>query len=247
MKDTQLIDWLTYLKLAYFRDNHDQLAQQAAQKSWSHLDYLNRLVEGETHSRQDRATQRRIRVAGFPVIKTFEEFNWTWPTKINRAQIQHLFTLSFLKEHTNVVFMGRTGIGKSHLATALAYQACLHGNNVLFTTAMDMVNTLNAAQASNRLKSEIKKYLKPQLLFIDELGYLPIDKIGADLIFQVLSQRYEKGSTLITTNQAYKNWIKTFNNDASLTSALLDRLLHHVQTIRIEGKSYRMKDQIEEP
>ena len=216
MKDTQLIDWLTYLKLAYFRDHHDPLAQQAAQKSWSHLDYLNRLVEGETHSRQDRATQRRIRVAGFPVIKTLEQFNWTWPTKVNRAQIQHLFTLSFLKEHANVVFMGRTGLGKTHLATALAYQACLGGNTVLFTTAMDLVNTLNAAQASNRLKSEIKKYLKPQLLFIDELGYLPIDKIGADLIFQVLSQRYEKGSTLITTNQTYKNWVKTFNNDASL-------------------------------
>jgi len=138
-------------------------------------------------------------------------------------------------------------IGKTHLATALAYEACLSGQTVLFTTAIDIVNTLTAAQATNRLKAELKKYLSPHVLQVDELGYLPIDKIGADLLFQVFSQRYEHGSTILTTNQAYKHWGKIFNNDASLTSALLDRLLHHAETIRIEGKSYRMKDQIDEP
>jgi DNA replication protein DnaC len=130
---------------------------------------------------------------------------------------------------------------------ALAYEGCLCGHTTLFTTAIDIVNTLGAAQAVNRLKSELKKYLTPAILLVDELGYLPIDKNGADLLFQVFSERYETGSTIVTTNQAYKNWAKIFNNDATLTSAVLDRLLHHAETITLEGKSYRMKDQIEEP
>ena len=121
------------------------------------------------------------------------------------------------------------------------------GHTVLFTTAIDIVNTMVAAQATNRIKAELRRYLRPDILQVDELGYLPIDKVGADFLFQVFSQRYEHGSTIVTTNQAYKHWAKMFNNDASLTSALLDRLLHHAETIRIEGKSYRMKDQIEEP
>lgn len=123
----------------------------------------------------------------------------------------------------------------------------LAGHTVLFTTAIDIVNTLAAAQSAQRLKAELKKYTHPSVVLVDELGYLPIDKTGADLLFQVFSHRYETGSTIVTTNQAYKHWAKVFNNDATLTSAVLDRLLHHAETITIEGKSYRMKDQIEEP
>jgi DNA replication protein DnaC len=247
MKDDSLITHLQYLKLSYFREYHHALAQEAAAKNWTPLDYLSRLVEGETLRRKDRATQRRLKAARFPIVKTLEQFNWTWPKKINRVQVQNLFRLSFIPDKGNVIFMGGVGLGKTHLATALAYEACLSGYSVLFTTAMDIVNTLAAAQATHRLKSELKKYLSPALLQVDELGYLPIDKIGADLLFQVLSQRYETGSTIVTTNQAYKHWVKFFNNDAALTSALLDRLLHHAETITIEGRSYRMKDQIEEP
>ena len=247
MKDDSLLTWLFYLKLSYFREYHHPLAQEAAAKNWSHLDYLSRLVEGETLRRQDHATQRRLQAARFPLVKTLQQFDWSWPTKINRAQVQNLFRLTFLKEKANVILIGRVGLGKSHLATALAYEACLAGHTALFTTAIDIVNTLTAAQAVNRLKAELKKYLSPAILVVDELGYLPIDKTGADLLFQVFSQRYESGSTIVTTNQAYKHWAKIFNNDANLTSALLDRLLHHAETITIEGKSYRMKDQIEEP
>ena len=118
---------------------------------------------------------------------------------------------------------------------------------MLFTTAIDIVNTLAAAQSANRLKAELKRYTHPSIVLIDELGYLPIDKTGADLLFQVFSQRYETGSTIVTTNQVYKHWARVFNNDATLTSAVLDRLLHHAETVLIEGKSYRMRDQIEEP
>jgi DNA replication protein DnaC len=247
MKDDLLVTHLLYLKLSFFREYHQSLAKEATEKNWTQLDFLSRLVEGETLRRKDRATQRRLQAARFPILKTLEQFNWTWPKKINRAQVQNLFRLCFLKDKANVIFMGGAGLGKTHLATALAYEGCLAGHTVLFTTAIDIVNTLAAAQSTHRLKSELKKYLNPSIVLIDELGYLPIDKTGADLLFQVFSQRYETGSTIVTTNQAYKNWAKIFNNDATLTSAVLDRLLHHAETITIEGKSYRMKDQIQEP
>ena len=247
MNDDQLLAYLRYLQLSYFREQHQALAREAAEKNWTPLDFLGHLVEGEALRRKDRATQRRLQAAHFPMIKTLEQFNWTWPKKINRAHVQNLFRLAFLKDKANVIFMGGAGLGKTHLATALAYEACLAGHTVLFTTAIDIVNTLAAAQATHRLKAELRKYLSPSLVVVDELGYLPIDKTGADLLFQIFSQRYETGSTIVTTNQAYKNWAKVFNNDATLTSAVLDRLLHHAETVVIEGNSYRMKDQIEEP
>ena len=247
MKDDQLVTDLLYLKLSFFQEYHQSLAQETAEKNWTPLDFLGRLVEGEALRRKDRATERRLQAARFPVIKTLEQFNWTWPKKINRAQVQNLFRLSFLKDKANVIFMGGAGLGKTHLATALAYEGCLAGHTVLFTTAIDIINTLAAAQSTHQLKAELKKYIRPSIVLVDELGYLPIDKTGADLLFQVFSQRYETASTILTTNQAYKNWAKVFNNDATLTSAVLDRLLHHAETITIEGKSYRMKDQIEEP
>jgi DNA replication protein DnaC len=247
MKDDPLLRDLLYLKLAYFQEHHLALAKEAAEKNSTPLDFLSRLAEGETLRRKDRATQRRLQAARFPVVKTLEQFNWTWPKKINRAHVQNLFRLAFLKDKANVIFMGGAGLGKTHLATALAHAGCLAGHPVLFTTAIDIVNTLAAAQSTQRLKAELKKYISPSIVLVDELGYLPIDKTGADLLFQVFSQRYETGSTIVTTNQAYKNWAKVFNNDATLTSAVLDRLLHHAETVTIEGRSYRMKDQIEEP
>lgn len=247
MKNDQLTTHLLYLKLSYFREYHQSLVKEAVEKNWSHLDFLIRLVEGETLRRKDHATQRRIKAARFPVIKSLEQFDWSWPKKINRPQVQNLFRFSFAKEKANVVFIGGVGLGKTHLATALAYEACVHGYTALYTTAIDIVNTLAAAQSTNRLKAELKKYLAPEILLVDEMGYLPIDKTGADLLFQIFSQRYETGSTIVTTNEVYKKWAKIFNNDATLTSAVLDRVVHHAETIIIEGKSYRMKDRIEDP
>jgi DNA replication protein DnaC len=124
--------------------------------------------------------------------------------------------------------------------------ACLNGHAVLFTTAVDIINTLAAAQSAGRLKREFQRYLKPAVLIVDELGYLPIDKHGADLLFQIISQRYERAPMVITTNRAYKHWSQIFNNDSTLTSAILDRVLHHADTVIIEGKSFRMKDEIDE-
>jgi DNA replication protein DnaC len=237
---------LQSLKLNAFLDNYSTAAKQAAEKQWSYTHFLGQLVEAEVNARNDRSTQRRIKQARFPVLKTIDNFDWNWPTKINRLQVQELFRLSFLKDNTNVIFLAGVGLGKTHLSTALAYQACLKGFSVLFASAIDIINTLNAACNADRLKTELKKYLKPDILLIDELGYLPVDKKGADLLFQVISQRYERGSIILTTNKGFKKWPEIFNNDSTLTSAVLDRLLHHAETVAIEGKSYRMKDKIEE-
>jgi len=236
---------LTTLQLPYIREHFEPLAKQAADQHLSHVEYLARLVEGEAHRRENRSIERRLKAARFPMLKSLDQFQWNWPRKINRPQIQNLFRLAFIETHANVIFLGGVGLGKSHFAIALGHAACLHGYSALFTTAVDIINTLAAAQVNGSLKREMTKYIKPRLLIIDELGYLPIDKFGADLLFQIFSQRYERGSTVLTTNRAYKHWPEVFNNDSTLTSALLDRLLHHAETVIIEGKSFRTKDQIE--
>ena len=246
-QEKQISERLIHLRLPFIRDNYQPLADEAAGKQWTPLEYLSRLIEGESQQRRDRCITRRIAAARFPTIKTLEGFDWSWPKKINRPQVQNLFRLAFIKEHASVIFVGGVGLGKSHLALALGHALCLKGHSVLFTTAIEAINTLTAAQAQYRLKNELKKFLSPTVLIMDELGYLPIDKAGADLLFQIISGRYEKGSTIITTNQAYKHWPKVFNNDSTITAAVLDRLLHHAQTVVIEGKSYRTKDQVEEP
>lgn len=236
---------LRTLGLTFMADHYAQISAKAARDQIGHQEYLAQLTKGELDLRHDRATARRIRNARFPVIKTLDQFSWSWPKKINRMAIQNLYRLQFMEDKANIIFLGTVGLGKTHLATSLGYTACLAGKSVLFTTAIDAINTLAAAQAASRLKVELKKYLAPSLLILDELGYLPIDKHGADLLFQIISQRYERGSTVITSNRAYKKWPEIFNNDSTLTSAILDRLLHHAETMVIEGPSYRMKDQIE--
>jgi DNA replication protein DnaC len=236
---------LNFLKLSYFAAQYEDAAKRAADKNWSHIDYLEELAAGEADLKRDRSIKRRIQMARFPVIKTLQQFQWNWPKEINRMLIQNLFRLQFIADRSNVIFLGGVGLGKSHLATAIGYEACLNGHSVLFAPAVDVINTLAAAKKTGRLKQELNKYLKPSLLILDELGYLPIDKAGADLLFQIISQRYEKGSLIITSNRAYKNWPEIFNHDATLTSALLDRLLHHAQTVVIEGNSYRMKEKVD--
>ena len=236
---------LASLQLGFIAEQYAALATLAAHNAWSHVDYLATLMEGEAHVRRDRATTSRMRLARFPVIKTLEPFRWDWPTRSNRLQVQNHFRLECIKDKSHVILLGGVGLGKTHLATALGSAACLQGYAVLFASALDVINTLAAAKSAGRLKAERKKYTKPALLILDELGYLPIDKTGADLLFQVISLRYEQGSIILTSNRAFKEWPKIFNNDNTLTAAILDRLLHHAETVIIEGKSCRMKDQLE--
>jgi DNA replication protein DnaC len=236
---------LTELHLSYVLQHYEALAGDAGAQHRSHVDYLGRLIEGEAHRREDRSIARRIALARFPVLKTLDQFEWSWPSQINRLQIQNLFRLNFIEASANVIFLGGVGPGKSHLSIALGHTACLRGYPVLFANAVDIINPVNAAYAHGGLKRELRRYVKPLLLIVDELGYLPIDKQGADALFQIISQRYEKGATIINSNRAFKHWAEIFNHDTTLTSALLDRVLHHAETVVIEGRSYRMKDQID--
>ncbi|HEB68987.1 MAG TPA: hypothetical protein ENI88_05135 [Desulfobulbus sp.] len=160
---------LHWLKLRFMLEQYKSLADTAAKKDWSHQEYFEKLLKGETDLRWDNGINRRIRLARFPVIKTMDQFQWTWPKKINRPQVQQLCRLNFIEQKANVIFLGGVGLGKTHLATAIGYQACLKGYTVLFTTAIDVINTLSSDQAAGQLKKGLKKYLKPSLLILDEL------------------------------------------------------------------------------
>ena len=245
MNPSLLTQQLDYLKLPFIQAQYDELAQQAARQPWTHVEYLARLIDGQYQQRREHVVGGRVKAARFPVIQTLEQFRWDWPKKINRLQIQDLFRLQFVHDKANVIFLGTVGLGKTHLATALGYAACQQGMSVLFANAIDVINTLSAAQLKGTLKTELRRYTAPSLLVLDEVGYLPIDQHGADLLFQVISARYERGSIVLTTNKAFKQWPSIFNGDSTITSAVLDRLLHHGEVAVIEGPSYRMKDRVE--
>lgn len=240
-KEEQIESSVKKLRLSWIRENFQEHTKEAIKRKTGHLDYLHTLLQGECEARQERNIQRKLKQARFPVIKTIEQFDWHWPQEIDRMQVEQAFTLSFIPKASNVVLLGNVGVGKTHLATALGYKACHHGYKVLFQNTVEAINNLLSAQKRHSLKEEMKKYITPDLVILDELGYLPIDKSGADLLFQIISSRYEKGSTIITTNKSYKEWPEIFNQDNTVTSAVLDRVLHHCDTIRITGTSYRIK------
>ena len=232
---------LKKLKLGWMADNCDHELAEAARKERTIHETLARLAAGELEAREKRALQRRLSAARMPMTRTIENFDWDWPKSINREQVRHLFTFNFVREKANVVLIGTVGLGKTHIACALGAQACERGFSVLFASAVDIVNTLAAVRDRADFQKTLRRYTKPDILIVDELGYLPIDRIGAELLFQVLGKRYEQAPTLITTNRIYNEWAVTFANDAALTSAVLDRVVHHCETILIEGESYRMK------
>lgn len=232
---------LTALKLPFLRQHYQETARLAVAKALGHVEFLAMLVDGEHRQRQQHSTERRIRQARFPYLKTIDQFDFSYPKRVDRMKVQDLFRLAFIRDHANVMLIGGCGLGKTHLGIALGHQACIAGHSVLFTTAIDLINALSAAQAAHRLDQELRRYAKADVLLLDELGYLPIDRYGADLLFQVISARYERGSIILTTNRPFKDWAVMFNNDATLTSAVLDRLVHHHELVVIEGTSYRIR------
>ncbi len=243
----QLTENLKYLNLPHLTEHIQDHVSQAEEHQLSKLDFFHQAIQAETDAKHERATIRRIKAARFPYQRSLDNYQFHHPQQIDSDKVKHLFRLNFLAQTENIIFCGGVGLGKTHLAIALGRQAAVHGANVLFGTAVDIINQLTAAQKQGNLTRKLKAYTRPRLLIIDELGYMPIDKHGCDLLFQIISARYERASTIITTNRVYKDWPIIFNNDATVTSAILDRLLHHSQTILIHGMSYRMKDQVAEP
>jgi DNA replication protein DnaC len=165
--DSLFTDQLDYLQLPFIQSQYSELAKEAARQNWDHQQYLRRLIDGECSERRQRSMQRRIKAARFPIIKTLEQFRWDWPKKINRPQIQNLFRLEFIAQKGNVIFLGTVGVGKTHLASALGYAACLEGHSVLCASAIGVINDLSAAQKAEALKPALKKYLSPQVLLLD--------------------------------------------------------------------------------
>lgn len=228
---------LSYLSLTRVAETYRDHLAQAAKANHSHLDFLDAVLADESAARFDRRVSRRISRARFPVVKTVESFDWTHP-KIDRQRALALFDLDFVTKKRNALFVGPTGLGKTHLAIAVGVAACQRGMSVLFRTAMEIVNELQAAQSDATFLKRLRFFSQPEVLVIDEVGYLPIDKQGADLLFQVVSQRYERGSIVLTTNRPPKEWAKVFN-DATVASAVLDRLAHHSEVLVLDGKSFR--------
>ena len=233
---------LAELKLLEIAKSYREVLDEAARKGTSVLEILATLFGLELSAREQRALQRRLREARLPKQKTLTEYDFKFPKRIPKAAILRLFDCDFIEQHGCAVLIGPTGTGKSHLLTALGYTAVERGHSVRHTRVVDMINHLTAAQLDGSLGKALRTYVRPSLLLLDELGYLPIDKRGADLLFQVVAARYEVGSIVISTNRPFREWGKILDVDNTLATALIDRLMHHGEGIVIQGDSYRMKD-----
>jgi len=232
---------LAELKLPEIARSYREVLDEAARKGSSMLEVLATLLGLEQAARQQRALQRRLHEARLPKPKTVTEYDFNFPKRIPKAAILRLFDCDFIDRHGCAVLIGPTGTGKSHLLTALGYTAAERGYSVRHTRVVDMINHLTMAQINGLLGKALKTYVRPSLLLLDELGYLPIDKRGADLLFQVVAARYESGSIVLTTNRPFREWGALFDVDNTLATALIERLMHHGEAIVIQGDSYRMR------
>jgi DNA replication protein DnaC len=231
---------LKQLRLPTFLREYDKVARQCAAEGVDYPRYLLRLTEQELLDRERRATERRIHQARFPVVKSLDTFEFLAIPAVNKALVLELARCEFLLRRENVLLLGNSGTGKTHLALALGLSACQRGHRVRFTTTAAMVHELLEARDEKRLLRYQKQMAGYELLIVDELGFVPLSKSGAELLFEVFSQRYERGSTLVTSNLPFQEWTEVLGSER-LTGALLDRLTHHVHILEMNGESYRLK------
>ena len=237
--DLLLSDHLKKLKLPTVLREYKKQAQQCAAENKAHVPYLSRLIELELIDRERRMVERRVKAAKFPAPKSLDSFDFKAVQALNKTQVLELARCSWIERRENVIALGPSGTGKTHVALGLGLAACQRGLPVRFITAAALVHELIEARDEKRLLRLQKQMLTPKLLIIDELGFVPLSKTGAELLFELISQRYERSSTLITSNLPFEEWTETFGSER-LTGALLDRLTHHVSILEMNGESYRL-------
>jgi DNA replication protein DnaC len=231
---------LKQLKLPTFLAEYEKQAHECAQAGVDHVRYLLRLAELELIERERRMVDRRIRAARFPVVKGLESFDFTAIPSLNKMLVMELARGEYILRRENIIALGNSGTGKSHVALALGLAACQRGMSVGFTTAAGLVHQLMEARDEKRLLRLQTQLASHKLLIVDELGYVPLSPTGAELLFEVFSQRYERGSIIVTSNLPFEEWTSVFGSER-LTGALLDRLTHHVHILELNGDSYRLK------
>jgi DNA replication protein DnaC len=231
------------LTLNAVADHYPALAQEAADADASYTDFLERCLKAEQAERRSRSQAMLTKFAGFPAIKLIDDYDFKFAAGAPKKTVQTLQSMAFVERRENVIFLGPSGVGKTHLAIGLGYLATQAGIKVRFTTAADLMFQLEKAQQMGRFDQYMKRsLLSPHILIIDEIGYLPLLSNQANLFFQVIAKRYEHGSIILTSNLSFGEWDSTFAGNSALTAAMLDRLLHHAHVVQIKGESYRLKD-----
>jgi DNA replication protein DnaC len=238
---TRITDNAQRLGLTHLAECATQLVARAEADNLGYLDLVDLLLEEELGLREGRRFRNALKLSGLPHHKTIDEFDFAFQTDLDPRKIRDLAALTFVGAKSNVALLGPPGVGKTHIAIALAVAACQAGYSIYFTSLDDLVRQLKLAEATGRFAKKLQTYLRPAVLVLDEVGYLPLGREEANMVFQLVSRRYEKGSIVLTSNKAFSEWGQVFSDDV-LATAILDRLLHHCDVISINGPSFRLKD-----